>query len=34
LSAGLIFAVTGFGQDTKSAADASPTAGDAVYARP
>src|SRR5436190_4265400 len=34
LSACLIFAVTGFGQDTRSAADASPTAGDAVYARP
>src|SRR5213082_2958066 len=34
LSAGLIFAVTGFGQDTRSAADASPSAGDAVYARP
>src|SRR6266516_2765228 len=34
LLAVLIFAVTGFGQDTRSAADASPTAGDAVYARP
>src|SRR5205823_465017 len=34
LSAVLIFAVTGFGQDTRSAADAGPTAGDAVYARP
>ncbi len=34
LSAGLIFVVTALGQDTKSAADASPTAGDAVYARP
>src|SRR5438477_3669959 len=34
LSASLIFAVTGFGQDAKSAAHASPTAGDAVYARP
>src|SRR5206468_3058332 len=34
LSAVLIFAVTALGQDTKSAANASPTAGDAVYARP
>jgi len=34
LSAGLIFAVTALGQDTKSAADASPTPGDAVYAGP
>src|SRR5438034_9331964 len=34
LSAVLIFAVTALGQDTKSAANGSPTAGDAVYARP
>ncbi len=34
LSVAPIFAVTALGQDTKSAADASPTAGDAVYARP
>src|SRR5947209_9370615 len=34
LSAVLIFAMTALGQDTKSAADASPTPGDAVYAGP
>src|SRR5438477_1301822 len=34
LSASLIFAVTGFGPDTTSAADASLTPGDAVYAGP